>query len=49
LGVNHGLDQEALKRTLGVEVVEVFRNEGLQFGGIFAGDDDRSSVDAIFR
>jgi hypothetical protein len=49
LGKDEGVDERELVGAGGVVVEEKCRGEGLEFGGIFAGDDEGPSVDAGFE
>ena len=49
IGAEHGLDVEGFGGGLGAEVAMVVGGERVVCGGIFAGNDDGSSVDAVFK
>jgi hypothetical protein len=49
VGAEHDIDVEGLGGGLGMEVAVVVGDESVVVGGIFAADDDRGGIDAVFQ
>ena len=49
IGLDESLDEIVFQRANGVELLAVILREGFEGGGIFAGDDEGASLDAVFQ